>query len=466
MAGPRVETVTLVRDDDGRAAGETAQLIVALAADQPRAASSRHLLDDVDQVELGRGAVRDVERRTSGGRRRLTVRLADAAASEQHARLTRVHGAWIVEDLGAKNRTFVNGRAVSRATVADGDVLEIGRTLVLFRDGAVPVAGAPDLRVEQLAPGLPGLPTFAGELATQLAAAATAARAGIAVLVRGPTGTGKELVARAIHAASQRRGAFVAVNCGALPANLVEAELFGHKKGAFSGAVDDRPGHVRSADKGTLLLDEIGDLPAPAQAALLRVLQEREVVPVGESLPVKVDVRVIAATHVDLGAQVTAGRFRRDLLARLAGLELSLPSLAERREDLGLLVGAILARHGGADARFTLAAARALFQHDWPSNVRELDMALVTALALAGAGPIDLPHLPRAVRDATQLAPPAPRGPTPESDADAALRAQLVALLGEHAGNISAVARATGKARWQVHRWLRRLGLDSEAYRR
>jgi transcriptional regulator of acetoin/glycerol metabolism len=462
MAGPRVETVTLVRDDDGRADGEAAQLIVALAADQPRAASSRHLLDDVDQVELGRGAGRDVERRTSGGRRRLTVRLADAAASEQHARLTRVHGAWIVEDLGAKNRTFVNGRAVSRATVADGDVLEIGRTLVLFRDGAVPVAGAPDLRVEQLVPGLPGRPTVAGELATLLAAAATAARAGIAVLVRGETGTGKAGGARhprrVAPARRLRRGELRGV-----AGQPGRGELFGHKKGAFSGAVDDRPG-TSQRRQGTLLLDEIGDLPAPAQAALLRVCRSARWCRSAS----RCRSRSTCASS-PRPTSISGRRSPRALPPRSAGPP-GRPRPRCRRSPsdarTGLLVGAILARHGGADARFTLAAARALFQHDWPSNVRELDMALVTALALAGAGPIDLPHLPRAVRDATQLAPPAPREPTPESEADAALRAQLVALLGEHAGNISAIARATGKARWQVHRWLRRLGLDSEAYRR
>jgi transcriptional regulator of acetoin/glycerol metabolism len=465
MSDPRSETVTLVRGDAQRAAGEVTQLIVALGAEQPGAPASRHLLDDVDQVELGRGRMRDAERRASGGRRRLTLRVADAAASEQHARLTRVHGAWIVEDQGSKNGTLVNGRTVSRATLVDGDVVEIGGTLVVFRDGAVPVAGPPDLRADELTGGLPGLATFSGGLAIQLAAAATAATAGVSVLLRGETGTGKEVVARAIHTASRRRGAFVAVNCGALPVNLVEAELFGHRKGAFSGAVEDRPGHVRAADKGTLLFDEIGDLPPPAQAALLRVLQEREVVPIGESLPIKVDVRVIAATHVDLAERVAAGGFRRDLLARLAGLELVLPTVAERREDLGLLIAAIVARHGGSAARFTIAAARALFQYDWPDNVRELDMALATALALAIGGAIDLPHLPRAVRDAAVTSAPA-REAAPLSDGDAALRDQVVALLTEHAGNISAVARAAGKARWQIHRWLRRFGLDSEDYRR
>ncbi|MBK9035572.1 MAG: sigma 54-interacting transcriptional regulator [Myxococcales bacterium] len=466
MGEPRAETVTLRRGEDERVTAERAQLVVLLAADQPLAPSSRHLLDDVDQVLLGRGKRREVERRTSGGRRRLELRLADPAASEQHARVTRVHGRWVVEDHGAKNGTLVNGRVITRARLDDGDVLEIGGTMVVFRDGAVPVAGADDLRVDELAVTLPGLATFSGDLATQLAAAATAATAGVAVLVRGDTGTGKELVARAIHATSTRRGPFVAVNCGALPANLVEAELFGHRRGAFSGAVEDRPGHVRAADKGTLLLDEIGDLPGPAQAALLRVLQEREVVPVGDSLPIKVNVRIIAATHVDLAQRVVDGGFRRDLLARLAGLELMLPTLAERREDLGLLIGAILTRAGATGAQLTVAAARALVHHDWPDNVRELEMALTTSLALAAGGTIDLSHLPRAVRAATPACTDAVRTDAPLSEADVALRAQLAALLAEHGGNISAVARTAGKARWQIHRWLRRLGLDSEDFRR
>src|SRR5437588_230906 len=168
------------------------------------------------------------------------------------------------------------------------------------------------------------------------------ARARIPVLLLGETGTGKELIARAVHDLSGRTGPFLAVNCGALPETLVESELFGYRKGAFSGAYEDRPGLVRSSDKGTLLLDEIGSLPLPAQAALLRVLQEEEVVPVGATRPLRVNLRVVAATHEDLGVLASQELFRADLLARLSGFTLDLPPVRERREDVGLFLTSLL----------------------------------------------------------------------------------------------------------------------------
>jgi sigma-54 dependent transcriptional regulator, acetoin dehydrogenase operon transcriptional activator AcoR len=266
-------------------------------------------------------------------------------------------------------------------------------------------------------------------------------------------------VARAVHALSGRRGAYLAVNCGALPDTLVESELFGHKKGAFSGAVEDRPGLVRAADHGTLFLDEVGDLPLPSQAALLRVLQEEEVLPVGATRALPVDLRVVVATHRDLPALVKDGRFRADLYARLAGWELELPVLADRKEDLGIIIAALLARlaPGRPDIAFSQSAARALVQHEWPLNVRELEQALAAALALARDQVIDLPQLPEALRSPVQ-----PRAnPAPLTEEDARRREQLAALLAEHQGNISAVARAMGKARMQIQRWIKRYNLKS-----
>jgi transcriptional regulator with AAA-type ATPase domain len=462
------ETVSLVRGGADADAGAVAQLVVALVCDRPQEQPSRHLLDEIDVVAIGRGRARQATRSTVGGMRKLDLRASDGAMSEHHARLTRVHGQWLIEDQQSKNGVLVNGRPVQRGRLADGDLVELGGTLIVFRDAVAAAPGPADLDAEALPAALPGLRTFSGVLAAELAGVATAATAAVPVLVRGETGTGKEVIARALHQLSRRSGAFVAVNCGALPAALVEAELFGHRRGAFSGAVEDRPGHVRSADGGTLLLDEVGDLPLQAQATLLRVLQEREVVAIGESLPVRVDVRVVAATHVDLAQRVADGRFRRDLLARLTGLVVTLPNLAERREDLGLLVGRLLARAGAPPRQgFTPAAARALFHHDWPDNVRELDMTLGTALALASGKTIDLVHLPATVRAGAKAAEEGAASDEARlSEADAALRATLVASLKEHGGNISAVARAMGKARWQVHRWLRRFEIDSEGYRR
>ena len=258
----------------------------------------------------------------------------------------------------------------------------------------------------------------------------------------------------------------MAVNCGGIARTLVETEMFGYRKGAFSGADEDRPGLVRSADKGTLFLDEIADLPQGAQAVLLRALQESEVVPVGATRPVKVDVRVLAATHYDVRELVSEGTFRADLFARISGFTLRLPPLRERREDLGILIGEIL-RRAAPDlmdhVTITSEAARALFLHTWPLNVRELEKCLASALVLAAGQTIDLAHLPDWAHGAPMPAPSAPQRSI--SPADQRQRDELVALLKEHRGNVSSIARAMGKARMQIQRWLKRYGLDPESYR-
>src|SRR5262249_14639280 len=243
-------------------------------------------------------------------------------------------------------------------------------------------------------------------IAEVVARAKAVATARVPVLLRGESGTGKEVLARAIHRFSSRPGAFVAVNCGAIPSELVESELFGHRKGAFSGAHQDKTGLVRTSDGGTLLLAEIGDLALPAQAALLRVLQEAEVLPVGAARPVAVDLRVITATHRDLDALVRQGGFRHDLLARIDGVTIDVPPLRDRLEDVPLLIAALLIQlaPGRADVTVQPDAAQALLEHDWPLNVRELEQALAGALALSAGGPIERAHLPRALRDDLEAA--------------------------------------------------------------
>jgi transcriptional regulator with PAS, ATPase and Fis domain len=264
----------------------------------------------------------------------------------------------------------------------------------------------------------------------------------------------------------------VAVNSAALPDTLFESELFGYRKGAFSGAQEDRPGLVRTADRGTFFLDEIGDLSADLQAALLRVLQESEVLAVGATRPVAVDLRVIAATHRDLEAMVARGEFRSDLLSRLAGFTLFIPTLRDRREDLGLLIAALLRRQLGeraAAVSFNLPAARALFRHGWPLNVRELEKALEVAGALAADGRIALEHLPAQLQRAAAEQPAseakAEEPPADLSKIDQKRREELMALLKDHQGNVTAVAKALGKARAQVQRWLKRFGIEATRYR-
>jgi DNA-binding NtrC family response regulator len=304
----------------------------------------------------------------------------------------------------------------------------------------------------ELVAGKDPMATLDPELAARFDELRRIAQSDVPVLVGGPTGTGKERVAAAIHAMSRRSGSFVPVNCGALPAALVESELFGHKKGAFSGAIADAPGLVVASSGGTLFLDEIGDLPLPAQAALLRVLEEHEVRAVGATAVTRVDLRVVAATHRDLDAMSEAGTFREDLLARLAGFELELPPLAERRVDLGAMLAEIT-----PDATFAAATIRALLAYTWPRNVRELVRALERAAALAGNGEITPAHLSDEVATAKFTAPPIA--------APDARRDELVALLEKHKGNVSKVAADLGRVRQQVQRWLKRYGLDPERYR-
>jgi transcriptional regulator with GAF, ATPase, and Fis domain len=290
----------------------------------------------------------------------------------------------------------------------------------------------------------------------------------------GETGTGKEVVARALHALSGRTGAFIPVNCGALPASLLEAELFGHRRGAFTGAVGERTGLVRSAEGGTLFLDEIGELPPASQTAFLRVLQEREVVPIGDDRPVKVDVRLCAATHRDLTGLVERGAFRDDLFGRISGFTLALPPLADRRADFGLLLRVLLAGIPGAgELRFAPAALRALLTHRWPLNIRALEKTLLTAATLATEGVVQPSHLVELMRRAPSCddsrSPPAT--PTTaavplRSEHDEALRDRLIGLLTVHRGNVVAVARAMGTRRTQIYRWARRLAIDLAGFRR
>ncbi len=447
---------------DSAAAGAEATyvspyLVVALECERPLAAPVRLSLGEVDACSIGRGEERTWSRHSEGGTPALRIALPDGWMSGRHAALARESAGWTLRDEGSKNGTFLNGSAVAGAALADGDLIEAGSTCFLFRDRARRTAREPADLVAGAAPH-PALATLNPELARQLAALVPLASSPVPIVLGGATGTGKELTARAVHDLSSRPGAFVAVNCGALPEALVEGELFGARRGAYSGATEDRPGLVRAAHRGTLFLDEVAELPQASQVKLLRVLQEEEVLPLGATTPVAVDLRVVAASHASLPALVEAGRFRADLYARLAGATVALPPLCERREDIGLIAAAVIQRALGDGAhavRFEREAARALFLHRWPLNVRELEQALRAALALAGADRrIALAHLPEALRGRA-----APAG-------DPALRDQLVRLLAEHAGNISAVAREMGKARVQVRRWCRRLGIDPDTYRR
>lgn len=447
-------------------------LFQVFQCEHPLASSTRHSLGEHRAVSIGRGeraALHREQIRDGVDPRTLRLEVADSWMSASHVRINDVLGRWMLEDLGSKNGTFVNAERVTRAVLSDGDLLEIGRTFFIYRDG-LPGSEIKELSSARLDAVATNLTTLLPSLAQQFASLAQVASATISVMIRGETGTGKELVARALHQLSGRPGRFVAVNCGAIPATLVESELFGHQKGAFSGATQSRPGLVRSAERGTLFLDELGDLPISSQASLLRVLQEREVTPLGGTEPVGVDVRFCAATHRDLEQLVGRREFREDLYARICGMTLHLPPLRERREDLGILIGSLLQRLAPKQAAslvFHRKAARAIFRYRWPLNVRELEKSLETAVALSAGGEIRLEHLPEPVGAALEASSCAKIGvQTGSRFSDERLRNELLRLLSEHRGNLSAVARSMSSHRMQIRRWLQRFGIDVQQYRR
>ena len=437
--------------------GDAPYLFIALQCERPVESGARVCLGRADEVTVGRGSPLAV--RAEGSTLRVDV--PDGRVSSRHLRISRVLGEWMLEDLQSRNGTLVDGSRIERIGLPDGALIEAGQTFFIFRT-ALPQA--PNvLEADSLHVAAPGLETLLPTFATELERVRTVAKSRLPVLLQGETGTGKEIIASAIHQLSGRTGPFLPVNCGALPATLVESEMFGYRKGAFSGAMEDRPGLIRSAEGGTLLLDEIGDLPLPAQATLLRVLQEEEVMPVGGTRPTKVDLRVIAATHRDLPALVAREKFRNDLLMRLSGFTVNLPPLRERREDFGLLISRLLRRISADKLTFTAEAGRAMLRHSWPGNVRELEKCLSSASVLAQEGVVEPEHLPPSVK-----VPAAPsRLPEMQLSADdRARREQIVSLLKEHGGNVTSVAKAMGKARTQVQRWLRRYDLDPLSYKR
>jgi transcriptional regulator with AAA-type ATPase domain len=437
-------------------------LFVVLEADRPLAGGARYGLDEVDEVIIGRGRERAVTREVTAGIRRLLLRLPSRLLSSVHARIRRVGLEWHATDAGSTNGSYLNGERVAATPLRDHDVFEVGRVFLML-SGVTGAEPAPDLDAGALAAQTSAFATLHPALAVSFSELQRVAASNLTVVLWGETGTGKEVLAAALHQLSCRTGAMVAVNCGALPSALIESQLFGHVRGAFSGAWTDSAGFVRAAERGTLLLDEVQDLSSSAQAALLRVLQEREVVPVGSTRPVHVDVRFLATAPRPLERAVEAGKFRADLQGRLQGLSYGLLPLRERRQDLGLLIAALLRKAGVLESDATslsLEFAVALFQHAWPLNVRELEQVLARGLSLARGGSID-------VSLETQPLPSrAEESKSPLTAAEQQLRERLVAELDRTQGNIARASRTLGKAPMQIRRWLRRFDIDPDAYRR
>jgi transcriptional regulator of acetoin/glycerol metabolism len=359
-----------------------------------------------------------------------------------------------IEDLGHYVRAMPGNR---RAVTLAGS----GRTLFLH---AVPPPVAPQRApVQRVADaGIPApLARLAGgdpALTRQIQRAARLVDTPVGILISGETGSGKEYFAKALHEASQRRDKpFVAINCAAIPDTLIESELFGHLPGSFSGALaKGKRGLIQAADGGTLFLDEIGDMPAHLQPRLLRVLSERELLPVGATTPVAVDIRVIAATHHDLEARVHEGRFRDDLYYRLAGAQLRLPPLRERA-DLAWLLHRML-REGGAELTLSSEAEARLRQHSWPGNLRELRNVIEFARAVCDGAVIQLTDLP----DALAAGRPATAGADENADAAHRPEARLLLQYLRAAGwNVSAVAHQMGVSRMTLYRRMKRWDIRS-----
>ena len=443
---------------------QRAYLFVVLEGGRPLAGGARYALEGVTEIQVGRGDRRAATVVRDAGGSRMTLELPSPILSRVHARLRRAPAGWALEDAGSRNGTYVNGQRIARADLQPGDLVEIGHAFVTigrFEERAD--APARDLDAAELAGEPVGFRTLSPAVAARLDELRRAARSDVNVLLVGESGSGKEVLARGIHQVSGRPGPLVAVNCNTLKEGLTESQLFGHVRGAFSGAVADAVGFVRAADRGTLLLDEVADLGATAQGALLRVLQEREVVPVGRAVPLKVDVRFIATSPRALDPVIEGDHFRSDLFARLTGFVHPMTPLRERREDFGLLAAALLAKAGVTDSqqpRIAPDLAYALLTHGWPLNVRELEQLLTRTWLLAEGGVMS--GAPRFVGGAPAAAPP----PAPVlSPDDQQLRQSLLDALEAAAGNVTEAARALGKGRVQFHRQMRRLGIDARRFR-
>jgi DNA-binding NtrC family response regulator len=398
--------------------------------------------------------------------------IADPAVSRLHAELdVREDGLWIT-DLGSKNGTFVEGVRVAGACIPDRGKARLGGT-----DLVVEYAAAPS-PVEAWPHGHFG-PLIGQSLAMRelFARLSRIAPTDSTVLIEGETGTGKELVAQAIHEASARaQGPFVVVDCAALPEDLLEVELFGHARGAYTGSVGSRAGAVETADGGTVFLDEIGELPLPMQPKLLRAIESRTVRRSGETGYRKVNVRFVSATHRDLRTMVNSGAFREDLYFRLAVLLVDIPPLRARPADIPALVSHFMppAKRGALSPELS----RELSQRSWLGNVRELRNFVERAVALGpqealamvpGGRPSAPPPAPATAGAATYARGaaglPAPPLDVPfkvlrEQWLDHLERAYIAGLLAKHDGNIVAVANAAGVDRTYVYRLLRKHDLD------
>lgn len=383
----------------------------------------------------------------------------DHQASRVHATITCSEDALTIADADSRNGTFVNGKRVSRCRLRERDVIRVGGRVGVIGRG--PSEHFHNPVVASVAPGFWAGPTLLRALDGLQRLAVT----NLPIVIEGETGTGKERVARAIHDLSGRTGAFVGINCAAIPENLAEAELFGHRKGAFTGAEQAATGHLRAANGGTLLLDEVCDLPLALQAKLLRTLEQNEVQGLGESRPVSLNVKVVTAARSPLADLVREGRCRADFAARLNGATIRLPRLRERQEELPSLFARLLkTRLGSEPPEIEAELIERLLLYGWPGNVRELDLQVRRLLGLHGhEGKLRAAHLAgtglEQARSAEEIL-------DEKLSADERDGKRLLLALREHKGNLARAATAINVSRQRAYRLLQAADVSLESLRR
>lgn len=412
-------------------------------------------LEGVTKIRFGRVSGNDMQSERENDE--LVIRIPLGWVSGRHAEVRIVKSAQGLEfdlcDLDSRNGTHIERQAIpGMARLLPGQVFEVGRSFWMIRE--VNQHDLPPEHVRALDPSGTSNPQLCAIQRTLVRLATSE----VHLLLHGETGTGKEVTARAVHRLSGRPGAFVAANLAALSDERIDSILFGHRRGAFPGADEDRPGLFEQADKGTLFFDEFGELSPLAQTKLHAALAEGRVTRVGEEQPRKFDVRVICSTLHDIRALVDAGKFRPDLYSRLAGFAANLPPLRRRREDLGILTNAVYRSRAGTQVKIATRAFRRILSHSWPFNVRELHQTLATASILAGTnGEISrdlLDDILASRRDMPQ---------SPESVSE--LRAKLVSELAKTGGDTLEVARALAREPKEIHRWIERFEIEPDAYR-
>jgi len=391
--------------------------------------------------------------------------LPDAQVSGVHIHISIDGDRFRVRDAGSTNGTWLAGQRVFDASVGVGAQLVVGATTLLFE-----VDDAPHEPAEPREEGLGQMVGASRAMRELFALVERVAPKDLTVLLLGETGTGKEEAARTLHASSKRAGKpFVVVDCTALPDTLAESLLFGHERGAFTGATERRIGFFEAAQGGTLFLDEVGELPAALQSKFLRVLERREIVRVGSQLPIPVDVRVVAATNRDLRLEIDKGRFREDLYFRLAQVRLTLPALRDRPEDIPLLCHKLLSR-AASDAMIEREALDFLVSQPWPGNVRELGNALLRASAITSDGIIrreDLAGEGFGYRAGRETAPDEIVGTfadAKERAIDRFEKSYLLALMRRCKGNLSRASREADVARHHLRDVLKKRGLYGLEY--